>query len=184
MLVMICINQWGPRTKKRGGLTIHLAFIRQDDFPPATWWVDRQGLLEALLDVWTPHTFCVWAPISPSPLAAAGALLTSFLTSCPATAIVQGGPSPGFPHLGLEEHRAQQGSPTTPREPSGLGGLGVQIAGSEGGEGWGPGFLGLREAGSRDPYVLQKGAGFLGKLRGEGESVLCVSRGAWVVAKS
>ena len=31
--------------------TIYLAFIRQDDFPPATGWVDGQGLLEALFNV-------------------------------------------------------------------------------------------------------------------------------------
>lgn len=72
---------------------MHLAFIRQDDFPPATGRVDGQGLLEALLDVWTPDTFSVWAPVAPRPLTAAGALLASFLTSCPAAAIVQRGPS-------------------------------------------------------------------------------------------
>lgn len=36
-------------------LTIHLPFIWQNDFPPATRRVDSEGLLEALLNIRTPH---------------------------------------------------------------------------------------------------------------------------------
>lgn len=39
--------------------TIHLALIRKDDLPAATWWIDGQGLLEALLNIWAPHALCV-----------------------------------------------------------------------------------------------------------------------------
>ena len=46
----------------------HLAFIKQDNFLPATWQVNGQGPLEVLLDVQTPHNFCIWAPPS-NPLA-------------------------------------------------------------------------------------------------------------------
>lgn len=62
-------------------LTVHLAFIREDDFPPAAGRVDRQRLLEALLDVWTPHALgiivqtlvhTVLAIFPPLPGAAAG----------------------------------------------------------------------------------------------------------------
>lgn len=62
-------------------LTVHLALIREDDFPPAAGRVDRQRLLEALLDVRTPHTLgiivqtlvhAVLAIFPPLPGAAAG----------------------------------------------------------------------------------------------------------------
>lgn len=36
-------------------LTIHLPFIWQNDFPPATGRVDSKGLLEALLNIRAPH---------------------------------------------------------------------------------------------------------------------------------
>lgn len=38
-----------------GGRTVHLALVRQDDFPTATGRIDGQGLLEALLDVRAPY---------------------------------------------------------------------------------------------------------------------------------
>lgn len=41
------------------GLTIHLAFIGEDDLATATGWVDSKRLLEALLDVRAPHTLGV-----------------------------------------------------------------------------------------------------------------------------
>ena len=39
-------------------LTIHLALIREDDLPSATWRVNGQCLLEGLLNVSSPHTLC------------------------------------------------------------------------------------------------------------------------------
>lgn len=62
-------------------LTVHLALIREDDFPPAAGGVNRQRLLEALLDVRTPHPLgiivqtlvhAVLAIFPPLPGAAAG----------------------------------------------------------------------------------------------------------------
>lgn len=44
---------------KRDGRTVHLALIREDDFPTAAWWVNCQGFLEALLDVGAPYTLGV-----------------------------------------------------------------------------------------------------------------------------
>lgn len=41
------------------GLTVHLAFIREDDLTTATGWVDGERFLEALLDVRAPHTLSV-----------------------------------------------------------------------------------------------------------------------------
>lgn len=45
-------------------LTVHLPFVREDDFPPPTWWVDGQGFLKALLNVWTPDAFGIRQLIS------------------------------------------------------------------------------------------------------------------------
>lgn len=39
--------------------TVHLALVRQDDLASAAGWVDGQGLLKALLDVWAPHALRV-----------------------------------------------------------------------------------------------------------------------------
>lgn len=43
----------------RDGRTVHLALIREDDLPTATWRVDGQGLLEALFDVRAPHALSI-----------------------------------------------------------------------------------------------------------------------------
>lgn len=43
----------------RSARTVHLALIRQDDLPAATWRVDCQSLLEALLNVRAPHALCI-----------------------------------------------------------------------------------------------------------------------------
>lgn len=40
-------------------LTVHLAFVRQDDFATATGWVNGQCLLEALLNIWAPNALCI-----------------------------------------------------------------------------------------------------------------------------
>lgn len=40
-------------------LTVHLPLVGEDDLPPATWRVDGEGLLEALLDVRAPHALGV-----------------------------------------------------------------------------------------------------------------------------
>ena len=36
-------------------LTIHLALVGEYNFPPSTWGVDGQRLMEALLDLGGPH---------------------------------------------------------------------------------------------------------------------------------
>lgn len=43
--------------KKKVGHTVHLALIREDDLPAATWGVDGEGFLEALLDIRSPDPF-------------------------------------------------------------------------------------------------------------------------------
>ena len=40
-------------------LTIHLPFVWQDDFPPATGRVDSEGLLEAVLNIRAPHALSI-----------------------------------------------------------------------------------------------------------------------------
>lgn len=54
----MCRNAHSERGR-RDGRTVHLALIREDDLPAATWWVDSQGFLEALLDVWAPYTLSI-----------------------------------------------------------------------------------------------------------------------------
>ena len=41
---------------------VHLPLVGEDDLPPATWRVDGQGLLEALLDVRRPDTLRIIVP--------------------------------------------------------------------------------------------------------------------------
>lgn len=43
--------------KKKCGHTVHLALVREDDLPAATWGVNGEGFLEALLNVWSPNPF-------------------------------------------------------------------------------------------------------------------------------
>ncbi len=43
----------------RAALTVHLALVGQDDFPPSARRVDSERLLEALLDVGAPHALGV-----------------------------------------------------------------------------------------------------------------------------
>ena len=40
-------------------LTVHLAFIRQDNLPAATRRIDRQSFLETLLYLWRPDSLCI-----------------------------------------------------------------------------------------------------------------------------
>ena len=42
-----------------GPLTIHLSFFGQDDLASATWRVDGECLLKALLNIGRPNTFCI-----------------------------------------------------------------------------------------------------------------------------
>lgn len=55
------------RGKKKKGLnfqrTVHLPFVGEDYFTPATRWVDSQRLLEGLLDVSGPHAFRIAAHV-------------------------------------------------------------------------------------------------------------------------
>lgn len=60
----------------RGGRTVHLALVREDDLPAAAGRVDGQGLMEALLDVGAPHALrialqglveCVPQLLAPTP---------------------------------------------------------------------------------------------------------------------
>lgn len=44
------------KTSSMFGLTVHLALVGENNFAPAARRVDGQGLLEALLNVWTPHS--------------------------------------------------------------------------------------------------------------------------------
>ena len=45
--------------KREQSLTIHLSFFGQDDLASATWRVDGQCLLKALLNIGRPNTFCI-----------------------------------------------------------------------------------------------------------------------------
>lgn len=62
-------------------LTIHLALVRENNLPPAAGRIYRQRFLEALFNIWTPHSFGIIVQtfvhpllsiFSPLPGAAAG----------------------------------------------------------------------------------------------------------------
>ena len=71
-------------------LTVHLAFVREDDLPPAARRVDGQCLLEALLDVWAPHALRVPIHALVPGFTQMLHVLPSTLAATPAAVVVHG----------------------------------------------------------------------------------------------
>jgi hypothetical protein len=47
---------WKNESKCLRLLTIHLSFLRENNFSSTAWWINGESLLEALLNVGTPDT--------------------------------------------------------------------------------------------------------------------------------